>query len=125
MGNERGELRVPITEEQLHVTKRETETDRVRVRTRVNERQVMIEEELETGRLDIRHVAVEREVEAAPPNRWDGDTLIVPIVEERLVVEKRLFLTEELHIRRVSDRQDVRIPATVRKMRAEVERAGD
>lgn len=125
MADRRDELRVPVVEEELHVGKRQVETDRVRVRTRVDERQVMIEEELETGRLDIRHVPVDREVEAAPPNRWDGDTLIVPLVEERLVVEKRLFVTEELHIRRVAERQDVRIPTSVRAMRAEVERADD
>ena len=116
---------MPVVEEELHVSKRQAETDRVRVRTRVDERQVMVEEQLETGRLDIRHVPIDREVEAAPPSRWDGDVLIVPLVEERLVVEKRLFVTEELHIRRVAEREDVRIPTTLRSMRGEVERAGD
>lgn len=125
MAQDRGELRVPVVEEELHVGRREVETDRVRVRTRVDAREVMIEEQLETGRLDVRRVPAEREVEAAPPSRWDGDVLIVPLVEERLVVEKRLFVTEELHIRRVAEREDVRIPATVRALRAEVERADD
>ena len=125
MTERRDEVRVPVTEERLHVGKREVETDRVRVRTRVDERQVMVEEQLETGRLDIARVPIDREVETAPPSRWDGDTLIVSLVEERLVVEKRLFVTEELHIRRVAGREEVRIPTTLRTMRAEVERADD
>ena len=45
-------------------------------------------------------------VNEAPAIRQEGDTIIVPVFEERLVVEKRLFLTEELRIR-VDERQQV------------------
>jgi stress response protein YsnF len=33
-----------------------------------------------------------------PASRYEGDTLIVPILEEVLVVEKRYRIKEELHI---------------------------
>ncbi|RZI54312.1 MAG: DUF2382 domain-containing protein, partial [Pseudomonas sp.] len=33
-----------------------------------------------------------------PAPRQEGDTLIISVVEEVLVAEKRLFLKEELHI---------------------------
>lgn len=36
----------------------------------------------------------------APEIRTEGDVTIVPVLEEVLVVEKRLVLKEELHIRR-------------------------
>ena len=39
-----------------------------------------------------------------PPIRYKGDTLVVPLLEEVLVVEKRLVVREELHIAAVETR---------------------
>jgi stress response protein YsnF len=39
-------------------------------------------------------------VAEAPAPYEDGDTLVVPVVEEVLVVEKRLRVREEIRIRR-------------------------
>ena len=50
--------------------------------------------------------------------------MIIPILEEVLVVEKRLVLKEELHIRRSVTREDIEVPITLRKQRAMVERLG-
>jgi stress response protein YsnF len=47
---------------------------------------------------------------------------IVPVLEEVLVVEKRLVLKEELHIRRRVDTESVEVPVTLRKQRAIIER---
>jgi stress response protein YsnF len=44
--------------------------------------------------------AMGRMVETAPEIRTESDVTILPVVEEVLVVEKRLVLKEELHIRR-------------------------
>lgn len=49
---------------------------------------------------DIRRVPVKRIIEAPVEARYEGDVLIVPMMEEVLVVEKRLMLREELHITR-------------------------
>ncbi len=54
--------------------------------------------------------------------RQEGDLLIVPVVEEVLVVEKRLVLKEELHIRRRVETESVEVPVELRRQRAEVER---
>jgi stress response protein YsnF len=54
--------------------------------------------------------------------RTEGDVTILPILEEVLVVEKRLVLKEELHIRRHLARENVEVPVTLRKERAVVER---
>jgi uncharacterized protein (TIGR02271 family) len=43
-------------------------------------------------------VPVNRPVDRPVPARYEGDTLIVPVFEETLVVEKRLVLKEELRI---------------------------
>jgi stress response protein YsnF len=61
-------------------------------------------------------------VETAPAIRTEGDVTILPIVEEVLVVEKRLVLKEELHIRRRVGSEAIEVPVTLRKQRAIVER---
>lgn len=113
------EVRVPLVEERVQVEKVEVETDRVRVRTVVDEHSEIIEQVLQTGRLDVRHIPLDREVAQAPAPRQDGDTLIVSIVEERLV--KRLFLVEEVHITQSSHAEAVSVPVSLRRMRAVVE----
>ena len=49
---------------------------------------------------DVERVPVKRMIDQPAEIRQDGDTLIIPLMEEVLVVEKRLMLREELHIRR-------------------------
>jgi stress response protein YsnF len=54
--------------------------------------------------------------------RQEGDLLIVPVLEEVLVVEKRLRLTEEIVLRRVRREERHREPVVLRRGRAVVER---
>ena len=49
---------------------------------------------------DVERVPIRRMIDQPAEIRQDGDTLIIPLMEEVLVVEKRLMLREELHIRR-------------------------
>ena len=113
------EVRVPLVEERVQVEKVEVETDRVRVRTVVDEHFETIEQVLQTGRLEVRHIPLDQEVAEAPAPRQDGDTLIVSIVAERLV--KRLFLIEEVHITQSSHAEAVCVRVSLRRMRAAVE----
>jgi stress response protein YsnF len=72
--------------------------------------------------VDVTRVPIGREVTEAPAVRTEGDVTIVPVFEERLVVEKRLFLVEELHVRRTVSVDPVELPTTLRRTRVEVER---
>ena len=67
-------------------------------------------------------VPIDRRVEQVPEIRTENGVTIVPIVEERLVIEKQLFLKEELHIRRDVKTETVEVPVTLRSERAMVER---
>lgn len=49
---------------------------------------------------DIERVSIRKLIDKPAETRQDGDTLIVPLMEEVWVVEKKLMLREELHIRR-------------------------
>jgi stress response protein YsnF len=73
----------------------------------------------------IRPFAIDRIIEpgiAAPKMRTEGNVTILPIVEEVLVVEKRLLLKEELRITRHETKEVTETPVTIRKQRAVVER---
>ena len=58
-------------------------------------------EESSHERIEVEHVAIGRQIDTAPPVREEEEVTIIPIVEEILVIEKRLVLKEEVRIRRV------------------------
>lgn len=118
-----GERRIPLLEEALSVGKRRVETGRVLVRVRVEEREQPVELELEREEVEVRRVPVGRPVDAVPETRREGDTLIVPVVEEEVVLTKRLVLREEIHLTRRATRRTERTSVALRSERAAVTRA--
>lgn len=115
---------LPLVEERIAVDKREVETGRVRVRTETEQRQEWVRETLLREEAVIERVEVGREVDAPPEPRWEGEILVVPLVEEILVVQKRYRVTEELRITKARVEEQVEAPVTVRSQRAVVERIG-
>jgi stress response protein YsnF len=113
---------VPLSEETAHVETRSHVTGRVRVSTVTDTVDEVVAAELEDETVEVTRVLVNREVVSPPPIRTEGDTTIIPVLEEVLVVEKRLVLKEELYIRRRVSRETVEMPVQVRKQRAVVER---
>lgn len=93
-------LVVPLIEEQLRVHRRKVEAGRVRVRKRVHEREEVVDEPLMQEDVEVERVPVNRPVDGPVPVRYEGDTMIISLLEEVLVVEKRLILREELHVTR-------------------------
>ncbi len=113
---------IPIVEEEIHLGKREITTGKVRVHTFVDVVTEPVHASLQEETVEVTRVPVGREVDHAPEVRTENGVTIVPVVEEVLVVEKRLVLKEELHIRRQSRTETVEVPVEVRKHRVEVER---
>lgn len=122
MANQRTEEAVPLLQEEVRVGKRSVQTGKVRVRSVVDTVEEIARAQLDEERVEITRVPVDREVSAAPVVRTEGDVVIVPILEEVLVVEKRLVLKEELHIRRHVVQENFEVPVTLRKQRAVIER---
>jgi uncharacterized protein (TIGR02271 family) len=89
---------VPVVEEVLETGTRAVKTGTVRVDKHVEKRIRRIEAPLIHEDVEVRRVAINRVVEAAPAVRKSGDTVIVPVVEEELIVTKRLVLKEEIHL---------------------------
>jgi stress response protein YsnF len=113
---------IPLAEETATVGKREIVTGRVRVRTVTDTVEELAHADVRRETVEVTRVPIDRVVETAPEVRTEGDVTIVPVLEEVLVVEKRLVLKEELHIRRRVDTEAVAVPVSLRKQRAVVER---
>ena len=113
---------IELAEEQLRVSKREVERGRVVIRTRVEERDEIAEVALRQEDVTVERVPVGRPVETAPSVREEDGVLIVPVVEERLVVTTELVLKEEIRITKKSHTEMVREPVRLRTERVEIER---
>ena len=113
---------IPVFEEELRVDKTVSETDRVLIKTSVLERTEYADLELRSGEATIERVPVNLIVESAPAIRQEGDTIIVPVVEEIMVVEKRLLLKEEIRIRRHEVVEHIRQPVRLRSEEVSLER---
>ena len=116
-----GEVVIPVLAEELTVTKRRVQTGGVRVRKLLHERQEVVDILLLKEHVDVRHVMIDREVDAPLPVRREGDTTIIPIVEEVLIVEKRLPLKEEIHITRHTRTERHQERVTLRHEEAQIE----
>ena len=93
------DLHLDVVEERLRVTKREVDRGGVRVGTMVETIEEAVAVALRTQSAEVERVAVDRVVETAPEPRLDGDTVVIPIVEERPVVTTQLVVTEEIRVR--------------------------
>jgi uncharacterized protein (TIGR02271 family) len=117
---------LPLLEEALRVGKRRVETGRVRVSVNTEIAEQVVRETLRSERAEVERVPVGRELadgEPAPALRQEQDgTVVLPVLEEVLVVERRLVLREEIRIRLVAVDETVEQPVTVRRQRASVER---
>jgi uncharacterized protein (TIGR02271 family) len=115
--------RLPLVEEVARVTRRRRIRGRVRVAVTTTEEQEAIEAVLRHRQAEIQRVPVGREVDAPPPIRQEGDTIVIPVLEERVVLVRRLVLTEEIHFRLQTQEEPVSLPVTRRRQTFAVERS--
>jgi len=97
-------LTVPVIEEKLEIGTRTVDSGRgVRIHKTVAEHPATIDERLLKDEVEVARVPVGRMVGPGeePAAHYEGDTLVVPVLEEVLVVERRVRIKEELHITRI------------------------
>lgn len=93
-------LVIPIIEEEAFLDKRVVETGKVRISKRISEREETIDEPLFREEVTVERVSVNQYVDQMPQVRHEGDVMIIPVVQEQLVMQKRLVLVEELRVRK-------------------------
>ena len=85
--------------ERLDVQRRVRQTGEVRISIQTRTRDQQVDEQLVRRDAQVEHVPVNRYVDEMPQVREEGETTIIPVVEEILV--RRLFLKEEVRITRI------------------------
>jgi uncharacterized protein (TIGR02271 family) len=113
---------LPLHAEEIAVGKERINTGTVRVSTVTRKREEMVEELLAREDVEVERRPVGKPVDHAPAVRRAGDTVIIPVVEEVLVVTRRLVVKEEIWIRLVHRREKHSQQVTVRSQEAVIER---
>jgi len=116
---------IPLVEERLSIEKRQVEAGRLRVRISVNEREERVPVSLSHDEVEVERIPKNVPLSELPGVRIEGNTTVIPVVEEVVVVEKRLMLVEEIHVRRKSTPRTEEVPVTLRSEQATIERDGD
>ena len=90
---------LPLHEEVATVAKRTVER-RTHIDKKVRTRTQRIETTLRREQPTVERIPINREVSEVPAVRQEGDTLVIPVLEEIAVVERRMVLREEIRIHR-------------------------
>jgi uncharacterized protein (TIGR02271 family) len=114
------DLRIPLHAEEVFVSRREIKKANVQIALITRTREQLIDEELTHVQIEIERVPIGRTIEGVPPVSHEGDITIIPVVEEVVVVERRLVLKEEVRVRRVSTKQQHQQTVVLRQQEAVV-----
>lgn len=95
-----GHFTLPIISEMLAVQKQMRVKGGVRLTKSVKEQEEIVDEPLMHEKTEVIRVSVNKMVDAPVDVRIEGNMYIIPVIEEVLVVEKRILLKEEIHIRK-------------------------
>jgi uncharacterized protein (TIGR02271 family) len=116
-----GQLRVPILAERLSAVARPVVLGELLIHKRVDEAEESVRLAVQRDQVEVERRPVNRPLEAPVESRTEGDWLVIPVMEEVLVVRKQLMLTEEVRVRtrRVTEEREVR--EAVRRERVELE----
>ena len=115
---------IPVVEEKISVGKRELETGRVVVHVTPRLHDETVDVALAEEHVEVERVPVNQFVDGPVSVRQEGDVTVVPVLEEVLVVEKRLMLREEVRLTRRREVKRHVEHVTLRTENVEVLRAG-
>ena len=113
---------VPVVEERAVVRKRRKVTGAVRVRTEVKTAEEVVDAPLAVEQVEVERVPLDRWIDAPVPARREGDTNVVTLHEEVVVVGMRLPATGEVRITRRTSTRHSPERVTLRREEAVVER---
>jgi uncharacterized protein (TIGR02271 family) len=113
---------LPVVEEEVVVTRERRRTGAVRVEMRVTEAVHHVAVPLIREAVDIQRVPVGQEIATVPSVHEREDRVIIPVVEEEVVIRKRLVLREEIHLLKRRTEQVHEEDVTLRKDEVRIER---
>ena len=113
---------IPVIQEQATIHTEIKETGKLKIKTTVTEVEKNIDVPLIQEGYEIKRIPINQFVDTRPPAREEGDTIIIPVVREVLVVEKRLELVEEVHLVKQQTTVQHRESITLKKEDVHIER---
>lgn len=116
---------IPVIQEEAHIAAQAIERGRVRITKRVHTQEETVDTPLRQERVQVERVSVEQIVESPVTMHYDGDTLVIPVMEEVLVVEKRLLLKEEVRVTKYVGETQHQETVSVRAEEVAVERTSE
>ena len=115
-------LSIPVIEEHLNIDKKIVETGKYHIKKTV--RQEDFSEDIPTihEQVGIQRIEINKYIDSMPDVRYEGDTTIIPVIKEVVIVEKKLMLVEEIHITRTSNEVSVNVKDKVRRENIEIDK---
>jgi len=111
----------PVVEEQLVVHTDAQPTHGIRVHRRVETHAETIDMPVTLEQVEIRRIVKNEVVNGPLPVRQEGNLLIVPVVEEEVVVTRRFVLKEEVHVQTTTVEKRHSETVNVSRQHAEVQ----
>jgi uncharacterized protein (TIGR02271 family) len=115
---------LPVVEETVHVEKKTTETGKVKISKTVKVDTETVNLLQVQDEVQIERIPINEFVQTPPPPlRYEGNIIIIPVLQEVMVTEKRLLLIEEVRItkRKVESKESQEV--ALRKEELKVERS--
>ena len=122
MVEKNGEMKIPLFEETVSVSKRVVPTSKVQVSRVTHSQEHLIDELLQHEQIEIERTAVNKPIDTMPSIRQEEDIIVIPVVEEVVRVERSLLLKEEVRIRRIRTTERFQESVTLRKQEAVINR---
>ena len=116
------EKKLSLYSEDVALEKSVSETGRLKVAKRTLTREAVVDSELLQEEAIVETIPKGHQVLEMPVTRTEGDTTIIPIIEEVIHVDKRLILKEEIRITRRKTAKRFHDTVTLRHQEAVVSR---
>lgn len=121
----RGEIRVPVVEEQLEIGKRTVRQGGIRVQTQIVERPVEEQVTLRDETVHVDRRRVNRPATDADFAAMDNQSFEVRETDEEAIVNKRARVTEEVRISKEAEERTETVRGTERRTDVDVEKLNE
>jgi stress response protein YsnF len=89
---------IPILEEHVVIGTERATTGTVRVRTVTHEEEHAIDEPVRITDVEVKRVPVDLWTDEPVADRIEGDTRIISVYREEIIVQRRMHVVEEVHV---------------------------
>ena len=113
-------LSIPVIEEHLNIDKKTVETGKYQIKKTVSREDFSQDIPTIHEKVDIQRVQVNKYIDSPPQIRYEGDTTIIPVIKEVVVVEKKLMLVEEIHVTKTNREVSVNVKDQIQREDVEI-----